>query len=273
MTAGVSRGELWAERAVESVTGAEVEHVDLAGAQGEVDALIRFQDGRVHALEITSAGTEDEFEVAATIQRINWRWDAVGVWTWSIGIASMREYRRLRGIYKRVILACEARGATQPWMLPYEDLHGDADLTWAAYEARSTIHGHPERRDVPLTYVSSAAMAGAVDETLSELPADTDKMMQTQTVQRRIRKLLKRGGVDGRELFLAVAASGASFSVYYELTDPHGLPSAPLTAADGIDRVWLATGTSAIVSWSQVDGWRSHRVPERLRLEDDPTPE
>ena len=50
-------------------TGAELQHYDHSGRQGAVDALLHFPDGRIAALEVTSAAAPGQRQLESIRRR------------------------------------------------------------------------------------------------------------------------------------------------------------------------------------------------------------
>lgn len=255
--------EAWAEGVVAWITRDVVQHIDDNRTPREVDALIHRADGKVHALEITTMAQESQFQVERAISRIKWRWPTPGNWTWTVGIASYSDYKRLDRCFAHVALLCERWRVPDPSLLPPEVMRTDADARWIGWDSASTMHGHIPSSELPFVYVGPAAHVGVVDESLNGLPGAVSALLTTDNGSRHVRKLLDRAGVDGRELFLIVRDSGLQHEIYYELLDPQMLPTEPPDVDAGIDRVWLATGTVAVVTWDREHGWSRHDLPQR----------
>lgn len=94
--------------------GVRVEPYDHSGRQSAVDALLHFPDGRVAALEVTSAAEEGSRQLYSLLDGKYATLPNPGEWMWSATVSHPRDLPELEARCGRIILLCEAAGIHAP---------------------------------------------------------------------------------------------------------------------------------------------------------------
>lgn len=258
--------EARARQIVARVTGAQVSATDVRGAPPRtVDARLDYDDGRTGWMEVTSLGEEWEYRLAARLAQDNNRWPMPGRWAWVITFEHPRELRRIRRIYEKVILLCEAHTVGTIGQLPAALLDDDEDLEWLYVESSTRFFGvvlPPGARDESgfITVNMEASVSnwgrgrGAVVESLNAA-------LEKELLASHLEKLQASDG-DERHLFLHVTQGGLGEGAYYELIhhelgQPESKPlEDPPILPTEVTHLWMRTGWGKRVTrWSRDSGW------------------
>jgi len=259
--------ERFARAIVEQVTGAKVVRTDDRNAPpGTVDGRLDYPGGRTAALEISTLGLPSQFELEARIGRLAGRLPMPGRWKWVLSVTNPDELPRLKAIYERAILACEAYRVVQVGELPRSVIDGDPDLGWLQDESTCRLFGIrlPEGAQDTSGYVdlgyypATSGWLTGPDCIVAELNA----ALAVEPLSKRVAKLLS-AAEDERHLFLRVASSGLAEPAFVRLillsttdegVDPiRGEPDLP----DPITDLWLVTGWGRrLIRWTLGRGWQ-----------------
>lgn len=254
--------EAAAFRHVPAILGVTLEEFDHSGRQGAVDALLHYPDGRVAALEVTSAAASGRRQLYALLAA-NQELPNPGDWTWSATIDDPRDFPELRERVGRIILASEALGIRQPERAYEMAFRGDPDFVWIT-RSSVTMWGSPELPRIrekdgaerPLV-VTQGGSGGAVDENLSNFAAAIDEILSEAHTQKRVAKL-ERAGWDEQHLFVVVDDSALPFDVFYALVSrdltPPGVPTLP----GAVTHLWIMVAFSPSILLATKGGWRRH---------------
>lgn len=251
---------------VERVTGARVLLFDVAGAPPRsVDARMEYADGRVGWMEVSSLGSEWEYRLLAQLAGAQGRWEKPGRWSWTITLSHPRELKRIRSIYRKVILACEHHGVATVDQLPADVIDNDADFEWLWAESTTRFFGVALPPDVSDTStrvrVSPTSGVSNWGRGQGGLVVELNAELERAPLASHVEKLQTTVG-DERHLFLHVTQDGVGEGAFYELIHFEiGLPeseplSDPPSLPDGISHLWLFTGWGKrITRWTRGAGW------------------
>ena len=222
----LSRQEREAVLIAEQSLGAAAKVSDGQHRQGGVDAILTLPDGRKAAFEVTNLAAKGALHTASLLARDNHKWPLPGKWFWDIHVDSPTDLQRLKKIYQKVILICEAAGVADPGRLGW-DPSADTDLQWLVQKSKSSMFGYPEHlatdMQKPGAMVVPAARGGVVDDSLSGFAADLGEAFKSPHIQRHFRKL-EQTEADERHLFIALHDSALSFSTSSALMFGKALP-------------------------------------------------
>jgi hypothetical protein len=267
VSSGVDRPEeQFARTVVGNVTGAVVVRTDHRHASARtVDARLQYPDGRTGALEISTLGLAAEFAAGKRIAAIDGRLPMPGRWKWIVRASDPWELTRIRALYAKAVLICEAHNVTSVDDLPPAVVGGDADLTWLSTKSPSRLSGirlpdgaQDQSDFIDLIYQpAETERHSGPDQIVSEVNAALAK----ETLAKRVAKLTQAEG-DQRHLFLRVAESGLEEYSYARLTmcaiapqhvaPLQGEPDLPGT----VSHLWLHAGFGQHVTrWTRDQGW------------------
>ena len=258
--------EKMARTIVAEVTGAKVVRSDHPKAPaGSVDGQLIYTDGRFGALEVSTLGTQTEFELEGRLNRRGGHLPAPGDWKWIISLRDPSELDRIESIYSKVVLACEKHRVRGPEFLPSDLVLEDPDLTWLCVESTSEFFGVviPVGAKDKSGTVNIGAFIAISSWASSELglSAKLSQALTTDPLAKRTAKLI-RVNVDERHLFLRVTPNGIAQSDFYNLVQHSVWPSEGREIVDsprvpeGIDHIWLFTGWGQRVTrWRRGAGW------------------
>ncbi len=260
--AGLSDQEQGACVIAERCLGVTAEPWDIAGREGVVDAMLHLADGRRAAFEVTVLAADGALHTARLLNRDDHKWPLPGVWWWTISVGSAADFRRLKSIYTRIILLCEAAGVSNPELRGW-DPSADEAVQWLVRESSSEMTGHPsvlaaEMTGGPFAMVVPLGRGGAVDESLSSLAEALHDAFQAQAhVQRHFDKLA-RADADERHLFIPLHDTALPENVAIALQfDSKALPPDPPPVPDFITHLWLAPRFARrVLLWIRGTGWQ-----------------
>lgn len=240
----------------ERTLGAVAEAWDVGGRQRAVDAMLTLPDGRRAAFEVTNLAAKGALYTASILARDNHTWPHDGRWFWTINVGSAEDLERIRKVYDKIILLCEAANEPCPENSIGWDPAADPDLRWLVQSSKSSMWGAP---DTPAegrgAMVVPAAGGGSVDESLSGFATALGKAFQTRHIEPHFRKLAE-ADADERHLFVALHDSVLPFSLTSGLTFGKMLPPESPPVPDFITHLWLAPAYSRrILLWSSTKGW------------------
>jgi hypothetical protein len=244
----------------EKALGAVAEAWDDGHRQGAVDAMLTLPDGRKAAFEVTNLAAKGALYTASVLARDNHSWPLPGNWFWTIDVGSPEDLKRLKKVYEKIILLCEAAGDPYPERRMRWDPSADADLQWLV-QSKSTMVGYPDQlaKDMrnPAAMVVPASGGGWIDESLSGFASELRKAFKSPHIEPHFEKLAK-AATDERHLFIALHDSALPFSIASELMFGKTLPAESPPVPDYITHVWLAPAFSRrVLLWSRSEGWRN----------------
>jgi len=262
--------EARARQIVAHVTGARVYATDLHGAPPRtLDARLEYDDGRTGWMEVTSVGHEWEYRLAAQLAHDNNRWPMPGRWAWIITFEHPRELRRIRRIYDKVVLLCEAHDVGTIDRLPEYLVDEDPDLEWLFTDSSTQFFGvvlPPGARDESgFIRVNMASNVSSWGRGRGAIVESLNIALQQPLLATHIDKLKVADG-DERHLFLHVTQEGLGEGAYYELIhhelgEPESLPPThPPALPDEVTHLWMFTGWGKrVTSWTRDTGWTHPR--------------
>jgi hypothetical protein len=249
----VRNEERFAEEVLRRVLGVEVTQRDDGSLNRMPDALFRLPSGIEGALEVTTIGAREALEREAIAARTDWH-VAGARWAWMIHVGagvSMREFERH---LPTIVLACEAREATDPRLVPHEHRGDGAAFRWLA-SVDVSMHGFPQTSRPGAIDVLPDGGGGAVYEHLDELPVWLAERLREPDLAENVNKL-KATGRSELHLFLRIHDTAMPFSLYHPLAWGDYVPSASLEAPDGLTGLWLAPAwRNPILWWRRSAGW------------------
>jgi hypothetical protein len=264
---GLKPDEKLAAAAVERATGATARARDVDGRQGAYDVDLTYPDGHRAALEVTTHAGAGVRHRAALLRRNGSPWPNPGRWSWAIGLDDPADIPRLRAVYARAIIACEAHDVPDPELLPHDLLSGDTELAWLAHESASSLRASPsgaaDARPARTVLVGPPARAGPLDGELAGLPDAVAALLAVPHVARRAAKVGAARDVEERHLYVGLGEGGLPEPLHLALTTlPVALPPDPPELPDVLSHVWLRTAWagSPLVGWDRRRGWTAHAV-------------
>lgn len=229
-----------AERALGAVATA----FDVGSRQGAVDAFLEYPDGRLAAFEVTQLATDNgaSHQLAHLLSGDGSRWPLPGKWWWSVQIGHPADYPRLRQVFDKIVLLCEAGGVTLP-----EDLfcvEVDADVRWLTRESSVRMRAHPtvqsaDEHRVRRATITQPSVAAFSDESFRLLDDALANAFGTELIHRHVAKLA-RTTADERHLFVVVGVNDLPFALFESLGFGDALPTSPPNLPDGLTHLWLA---------------------------------
>lgn len=227
------------------------EPYDRDGRQGAVDAILRYPDGRMAALEVSSVGSSGEAEICNVLaKKENAQRRPRGLKrSWWVQVPrdfKPRNLPRIDGAVRR----CEMYGSPTFMAAIADDLV--RELVVAGVQGKiMTAPSHP-----PVVQVEPEYLGGFTSNGGRDLPAEFNAMLRDSTMRRKIDKLAASGHSE-RHLFLHVRPSAFSFPVYDTLAWGGPLPDEPPTLPAGLDQVWLISlKAGGVVRAVAGHGWR-----------------
>ncbi len=228
-----------------------------------MDALLHYSDGRIAAMEVTSAAAEGQRQLYALLTKRYETLPNPGTWTWSATVGSPRDLPELAERCERIILTCEARGVRNPRYAYDLYFAGDPDIAWLI-GSTVDLHGSPElpkwddekKRERPL-FVTQGGRGGTVDETLSGFATAMEAVIAQDHVQKRIAKLAASKHVE-KHLFIVVDDSAVPFEVFYALTTRDVLPPTGPALPGSVTHLWLLVPFSPWLFLVTDDGLTRH---------------
>ena len=147
--------------------GVLAEPHDHSGRQGAVDFLLRYPDGRVAAMEVTSSAGSGLRQLYALLAKYE-TLPNPGAWTWSATIGHPRDLPELLQRYRGIILYCEAKGIASPQQA--YDHRGNPDIAWV-FTSTVEFWGAPslpkwdveKQRERPLFLTPAGREAGSTN--------------------------------------------------------------------------------------------------------------
>jgi hypothetical protein len=249
-----------------------LEPYDHGGRQGAVDARLHYPDGRVAALEVTSAAGEGVRQLYALLGEEFETLPNPGNWMWSATVDHPRDLPELAARCGRIILRCEAAGIASP-KHAYE-LMRDPDINWLM-RSSVDLHGTPNlpkmdgERERPL-YVTQGGKGGTVNESLSKFAEALDVVLGQPHIQRRAAKL-GRSGYDERHLFVAVDESVLPFDVHYALMARDVMPPNRPALPTSVTHLWLLITFAPWLFLVTSDGMKRFRRADVIGDHEDST--
>lgn len=243
---------------VPAILGVELEPWDHSGRQRAVDARLHYPDGRIAALEVTSAAGDGRRQLYALLEA-HQTLPNPGNWTWSATIDDPRDFPELLERVERLVLKSEAKGLRQPEYAYDEAFGGDEDFAWLV---RSSVKlwGTPslpkvreDGTELPFL-VTHGGFGGGVDEDLAGFGKAVEEVVAKSHVQKRVQKLT-RDGRDEQHLFIVLDPSALPYEEFYPLVAravvPPGRPILPGT----VTHLWLLASFAACVLLGTSEGW------------------
>ena len=257
-TSAPRRDEQFAFGVVAQITGASVIHADTRGAPpGTVDAWIDYPDGTRGALEVTTLGEPEEFQLHSLVRRHKSDFPNPGKLLWTLRVAHPRELPRLKSLYGRAILLMEMHGVQHIEQLASREVGADADLEWLQQEAESTLHGYssiPKGRHESVI-LSSGSLGAIWSSDGDEIASALSGALTGQLVRDHIDKLLRHQAAE-RHLFLIVGLTGLTPAAVIALMGPELVPSEDPELPSGITHLWLTAGFGQeLLVWQRGSGW------------------
>jgi hypothetical protein len=244
----------------------DVQPYDCAGRQGAVDALLRYRDGRVGALEVTWLAAPGAQQLDRLVAAEAFSWELPGRWQWTVAISDPRDLPRLRRCFISVVLWCEAHEIENPRQ--YWRAHGEPipeDVLWAASGSvtflgnRRALSVNPDGRrgHAWLTHYASGVL---VDHSLAGLTDALQTALGETHMPRHLEKLRLHPDVDERHLFLPVHLTGLGDQIGDALLMGTTLPPETPPLPEKVTHLWLAHHFGERVLLGTADGW-SERHP------------
>lgn len=240
-------------------TGAELQHYDHSGRQGAVDALLHFPDGRIAALEVTSAAAPGQRQ----LESIRRRWGVhpvnPGQWTWLATVRTPRDFAELKDRAGRIILRCEELGITRAESATH--LTGDTDFDWLV-NSKATLRGFPGSpklggADPPLPVLEGMS-GGGRNEGPRDFEDAVDDLIRGDHVVKRAEKL-RRSGYTEQHLFIMVHESALPESAHFSLRMRRS-PFTEIELPPGVTHLWLLVAFTHRLLLATVDGWQSFEL-------------
>lgn len=246
----------------ERVLNAVAEPWDVNGRQGAVDAMLTLSDGRRAAFEVMALAAEGALQTEALLSRDDLQWPSPGRWWWSIQVGSVRDLPRLRSVYARVALLCEAAGVARPEQLKWTGSDINPDVAWLVEESTTTMWGHPDvpaidRERVRNTMVVPGGRGGAVDVELIGLQDALQDAFQERQFARHLEKV-GRADADERHLFVPVHWTALPYPVADGLWTGSVTPPDPPPLPVSVTHLWLAPALGRRVLLWTPTGWQQH---------------
>lgn len=260
---GLLPDEAVAALLVERATGARARAHDVNGRQGAYDVALAYPDGRRAALEVTTNARPGIRNGGVLLGRSRSAWPNPGRHAWGIVLGSTAEIPRLRAVYARAIITCEARGVPHPASLPDDVLDADPELRWLAEESTSSLVAAPRSGSATVrpahVTVTPRPVGAEVDSSLERLPDAVSRLLAVPHVARRVAKVASAPGVDERHLLVGIGEGGLPDAVYHALSGPvAALPGRdPEVDEPRLTHLWLTTDWSGspLVGWERATGW------------------
>lgn len=252
--------ETAAFKLVPMYSGAVLEYYDHSGRQGVVDALLHFPDGRIAALEVTSAAAPGQRQLDSIRRRRDVLPVNPGQWTWLATARTPQAIAELKDRAGRIILRCEELGITSAEAATH--LTGDADFDWLI-NSTVTLRGFPGSpkpggADHPLPVLEGMS-GGGRNEGPRDFEDAVDDLMRGDHVVKRAEKLL-RSGYTEQHLFIMVDETALPESAHFALrmrsTPPTEVGKLPL----GVTHLWLLVAFTHRLLLATVDGWQSFEI-------------
>jgi hypothetical protein len=244
---------LIAERAL----GAVGEPWDVDGRQGAVDVMLTLSDGRSAAFEVTNLAPRGALETSKRLEADKNKWPLPGKWWWTIEVGSPKHLTRLKQVYEKIILLCEAQSVTSPDIIGY-DPSADPDLQWLVQSSTCNMIGHPELGPEKGAHVVPLGAGGAVDDTLSGFADALSAAFDADPSIGKHFDKLENAQADERHFFIMLYTGVLPFPTFSVLMFDEPLPQEPPDLPDHISHLWLAPNYSRrVLLWSRSDGWKN----------------
>lgn len=238
--------------------GVEAEVWDVPPRQRAYDVRIRYPDGRIGALEVTSEGLQDLRQLIALLDRLGYSLPLSGRFSWTIRVHHVRDLPWVKEHYAELVEVCEAHDVQRLVKLPHGTL--PADVHSRALEAvelsRLTSDGGDQTRRASLLLPATEA-GFAVDTDLRTLADVLEATLATDKIQNKIDKVVG-AGVDEAHLYLSIHYSGLP-TVYDGLAFDSTLPPSTPINMRGLTHLWLAPQFSRRVLLWDGSNWTAHQ--------------
>lgn len=122
--------------------GVDVEHFDINGRQGAVDAVIQLANGDRGALEVTTYSAPGKRELVSRLAKDKFTWPNPRRWFWHVEINDPRHINDVRHAYVQAVIVCEQHGVTGPADLPWRVLKHSHGIRWLL-DNDIVMHAHP----------------------------------------------------------------------------------------------------------------------------------
>ncbi|MDX8149523.1 hypothetical protein SK854_45890 [Lentzea sp. BCCO 10_0061] len=229
--------EKFALAVVGKVLDVLVEEYDVNGRQADVDALLRYPDGRIAALEVSSLGPVEEARIMNVLDKQGHKRTIAGLsqcWmTWVPRDFSPRKFHLL----DQTLLHCEDRG--------YTDLKNAVETSTTAAELFDLGVGGVATKEpvtgVPIVWVITAPIGGFTGTGGLDLPDLVNAALLDEKLQGKIEKLAASGHEE-RHLFLSVRPQAFSFAAYDNLCFGGPLPTEAPQLPEELSQLWLVSG-------------------------------
>lgn len=254
---GLDEQEMAACLIAERELGALAEPWDVDGRQGVVDAMLTLPDGRTAAFEVTNMAPRGALETSKRLAADKNKWPLPGKWWWTIEVGSPKHLTRLKQVYEKIILLCEAQSVTHPERIGW-DPNADPDLRWLVQSSTCNMIGHPDLDPEKGAHVVPLGDSGAVDDTLSGFAdALTAAFCADPSIEKHFNKL-ENAEADERHFFIMLYTGVLPFPIFSVLMFDDPLPQEPPDLPDHISHLWLAPNYSKrVLLWTKPDGWRN----------------
>ena len=249
---------LIAERALGAIATAN----DVWPKQGAVEAFLDYPDGRRAAFEVTRLATDGgaSRQLDSLLERDGFRWPSPGKWWWSVQIGHPRDLPRLREIFDKIVLLCEAVRVKEPRRLPSAEI--DDDIRWLVEESSVQMRGPnrfaPDEHRVPPSLITQPGAAVFPDGAFNGLDDALSAAFDTTNIQRHLTKL-RRTQADERHLFLVVGVYDLPFTLFDALVFGDRLPAGAPELPDDLTHLWLAPVSCRRVLIGTSAGWDETR--------------
>lgn len=226
--------------------GVWCEPFDHSGRQGAVDAILHYPDGRLAALEVTSASEDGARQLYSLLADEYETLPNPGNWTWSATVDHPRDLPELAERAGRIILFCEEHGIRDP-NHAYEHIFTEPDLNWLAGSS-AVLYGSPNlpkmdgARERPL-FVTPGSRGGTVDERLEGFAEAVEVVVSADYVARRVAKLARSGHTE-QHLFVLMDFNALPFEVAYALAQRNATPATSPELPGDVTHLWI------VVTWS-----------------------
>jgi hypothetical protein len=254
---GLDRQEQAACLIAESALGAVAHAWDVGKRQRAVDAMLTLPDGRIAAFEVTNLAPEGALETASWLDRDNYKWPLPGKWWWTIEVGAPKDMRRLKKVYEKIVLLCEAQNVAYPERIGW-DPSADPDLQWLVQSSCNMI-GHPELGPEKGAHVVPLSDGGSMDDTLAGFSDALTEAFEAdkKNIEKHFRKL-ENAQADERHFFIMLHTRVLPFRIFSVLLFDDPLPQEAPDLPAHISHLWLAPNFSKrVLLWSRPGGWQN----------------
>lgn len=245
--------EKFAEALLHRVLGVTITERDDNSRHRMVDALFRFPDGRLGALEVTTIGDQATMEQEYIAAKRDWYVEG-SRWAWTVHANGHLSLRSLGDHLASIVLACERHEVTDPAAIGWQ-MRDDPAFQWLQ-STDATFIGLPGSIHPGRVWVLPDGDGGFVPEHMDDLPPWLEQRLAEADMTSKLDKL-RATGREEQHLFLRVHDTGMPHTLYDPLAFGDRLPQTPLNAPDALTGLWLVPQwTNPILWWAATTGWQ-----------------